>query len=682
MTASEARLMEYIAKDKHRFVIPIYQRNYDWDDYQCSQLLKDIREVNSPERVSHFIGSIVFIHDGLYTTAKIKELIIIDGQQRLTTVSLLLIALYQFAKENGQEEVATEILETYLINRFARDGKRSKLWPSQENSVVYTHLLNGVSDETESFTRMRENYERFRLEIDSQDAFNQLYDGLQKLSFVEISLERGKDDPQRIFESLNSTGLALSQADLIRNFVLMGHEREQQEVLFDKYWNLIEEHARDDDGRVNLVSDFVRDFLTLKNKKIPRKDAIYEQFKLKYEKLGDQVEPVLQELLRYARQYGKLVNPTRESNSAIRRELHYLKMLKVNTSYPFMMRVYDDYERERIDRQTFIDVLKLVQSFVTRRFIVGLPTNALNKIFMRLYDDIRQDDYLPSLERSLVRMKGTQRFPDDKETKKALREKDIYNIKSSNRLYLLDRIENHKNREPVSFEHLTTEHIFPQNPNKEWKQELSEEDYELMSDAYLHQLGNLTLSGNNGSLGNVSFLRKRDMNYRKGEQGYAFSNLWLNGYLKVLDHWDVEAFKSRHKRMIGRAMQVWEYPEVNESMDMDTREELTIFEVEDPTGYQVEYATFGGRRIEPRSVKEFYVEVLSWMFAQDPHPMKRPEVAETVYLEHTKDGASRNDHIGNNYVVDTANSSRVKFDRLQTVLTAYDMDKEVLVKLG
>jgi uncharacterized protein with ParB-like and HNH nuclease domain len=682
MKATESKINEFLATPKTRFVIPIYQRNYDWQDHQCSQLYSDICNVAKDEsRQSHFVGSIVYLQDGVYSASDVKELVVIDGQQRLTTLSLVYIALYQFAEGHGLEEEAAELKETYLINRFVKD-RQEKLWQTEENDRIYQRLIRNQSEEGESFSRIRENFAYFKELIRDEAAYRMVKEGMGKLSFVDISLERGKDDPQRIFESLNSTGLALSQADLIRNYILMGHVREEQGRLYIEYWKEIEKNARDDESRTNLVSDFARDMLTFKNKRIPRKNLVYDTFKIRFpEREKKEVESLLKEMRRYSEYFGKLTNPTREADVQIRLELEYIRQLEINVSYPFLLQVYDDYQTAVINKEEFISVLQLIQRFAWRRFLVNLPTNALNKIFMRLYEEVRQDDYIPSLERAIVRKKGTQRMPTDAEVKSSLRERDFYNIRSKNRSYYLDRLENHNNRERVATDHLTVEHIFPQKPTPAWKKSLMMEDYEAFQDKHLHQLGNLTLSGNNGSLSNRAFKEKKTLNTGGKEQGYAFSRLWLNRDLMKLDTWTVADFKTRHNRLIKRTLEIWPYPEVEVMEDVGTQDEMTIFEIDDPTGYKVKYAKIGTETIEPKSVKEFYITVLSRLFAGNPNPMMQPEVSGTILLERNDPNAFDNEHIGRGYSVDASNSSWVKFKRLETVLNAYDLEDFVRVKL-
>lgn len=547
MKANETRVEEFLSSNKTHFVIPVYQRNYDWTVAQCKQLLDDILETGRSDKMNaHFIGSIVYIHDDVYTTSRIKELIIIDGQQRLTTLTLIYIALYKLAIELNDDSLRHEINETFLINKFASEEEKLKLRPTENNNEALKYLLRDDNvEEFVGYSRLIDNYEYFKRRIVKEN-IDVVMKGLSKLMFVEISLDREKDDPQRIFESLNSTGLELTQADLIRNYILMGLKHNDQKKIYKDYWEIIEKNAREESSNTSRVSDFIRDYLTLENKKIPNKNKVYEEFKEKYPtSTVKNLEEVLGDLKSLVRHYNKLINPKNESDIDIRHQLRYIDKLEINVAHPFLLKVYDDYSNNVIDKKTFIDVLELVQSFTWRRFILGLPTNALNKIFMNLYDlDRGEYDYLYSIQKTLIQKTGSQRFPKDAEVKDALRVKDVYNIRSKNRTYLLERLENHNNNEKVMIDgnpHITIEHIFPQTPDIKWRSELSEDEYKFIAENYLNTIGNLTLSGNNGSLGNKIFLKKRDM----PEKGYKHSRLWLNRSLSDIEQWNKEEIENR-----------------------------------------------------------------------------------------------------------------------------------------
>ncbi|TDB59103.1 DUF262 domain-containing protein [Arundinibacter roseus] len=448
MKANETKVEDFLSSNKTQFVIPVYQRNYDWTTGQCKQLLDDILEVGESKKMNaHFIGSIVYVHDDVYTATRVKELTVIDGQQRLTTLTLIYLALHRLAKVIQNEGLENEISETYLINKFLPDEEKLKLRPTDNNDRALKYLLRcDENEEYLDFSKLIDNFNYFKGRI-TEDNYQTVLKGLSKLMFVEVSLDREKDNPQRIFESLNSTGLELAQADLIRNYILMGLNPKDQKKIYQSYWEVIEKLAKDETLNLSRVSDFIRDYLTLENKNIPNKGKVYLEFKSKYPTSTlDRLEANLSSIKSLVKHYNKLINPKNESDKELRTQLEFINRLEINVAYPFLMKVYDDYSNSVIDKPTFIKILDLVQTFTWRRFILGLPTNALNKIFMSLYDKVEPANYLYSIQKSLIQRTGVQRFPNNAEVIDALKIKDVYNIKSKNRTYFLERLENFENR--------------------------------------------------------------------------------------------------------------------------------------------------------------------------------------------------------------------------------------------
>jgi uncharacterized protein with ParB-like and HNH nuclease domain len=464
------KIEDFLGQNKTRFMIPVYQRNYDWSTPQCEKLYNDILSIGRNEKEStYFIGSIVYIHDDVYTASRIKELSIIDGQQRLTTLTIIYIVLCHFARLNNYDELFKEIEETYLINKFVQE-ERLKLRSTENNDKALQYLLrNNKSEEFREYSNVIKNYNFFKDKI-TNDNYEDVITGLSKLLIVEISLERGKDDPQKIFESLNSTGLELSQADLIRNYILMGLNHAEQTEIYNSYWKTIEGNANYKLKNESRMSDFIRDFLTLKNNKIPNKNNVYAEFKLNYPIVTvNELKQHLELFRDYSAYYNKMINPNNEIDKEIRLELAYINELESNVSFPFILQVYVDYGNNIITKDTFVSVLKLIQSYIWRRFIVGLPTNALNKIFMSLYDKVDKMNYLHSIQLSLVQRTSYQRFPKNEEVIEALKTKDVYNINLKNTMYLLKRLENYNNSELVILDDgITVDHIFPQNPEIKW----------------------------------------------------------------------------------------------------------------------------------------------------------------------------------------------------------------------
>ena len=688
MKANETKVDKFLATNETTFAIPVYQRNYDWNLVQCKQLLFDIIETGKNEKVNaHFIGSIVYVHDDVYTASGLTELTIIDGQQRLTTITLIFIALYRLAQQLENPTLVSRIHKTYLINEFAPEAEKLKLKPTDNNKEALRHILNSSDgEEFNGYSRIIENFNFFKSHINKEN-FDTVMRGLNKLIFVDIALDRQKDNPQRIFESLNSTGLELSQADLIRNYILMGLSRTNQEKIYKSYWEVIEKNAKDEILNKSRVSDFIRDYLTLINKEIPNKGEVYVKFKSQYPTTTiDELENVLADLKSLVKYYNKLINPKNEIDKDIRTQLEYINRLEINVAFPFLMKVYEDYSNSIIDKPTFISVLNLVQSYTWRRFILGLPTNALNKIFMGLYyhKDFKKEDYLSSIQKILLKLSRVQRFPRNAEVINALKEKDVYNIKPKNRIYLLERLENFNNIEHVVIEgnsDITIEHIFPQNPDPKWKIELGQEEYNFIKENYLNTIGNLTLSGNNGKLGNKPFVEKRDMNIDGKEQGYKFSRLWLNRDLKEKEKWNKEEIEKRANEISERFMKIWEMPEIEIEQESDN-DEVNIFDAEDPKHKKLEYAIFFDQRLEVNQVAKLYIEVFKQLFDLQPETFFTSDIGHKISLSKnpTEDCLRQALPLNDTYFIEGNIDNIGKFDRIKQALTVFGFEDELIIK--
>lgn len=683
MKAAETRIDRFLASSETAFTIPVYQRNYDWTKTQCLQLFKDILSVGEDEsQTAHFIGSIVYVHDDVYSSSGVTELTIIDGQQRLTTLTLIYVAIYRFAVKQNNQQMAQRIFKTYLINEFAVEEEKLKLKPTDNNRMALAQILDpqeGVK--VTGYSRLVENFRYFQDRI-TADNFETVLRGVSKLIFVDIALDRQKDNPQRIFESLNSTGLELSQADLIRNYILMGLPRKEQEKVYKNFWEPIEANARNAELHESRVSDFIRDYLTLKQKDIPNKGAVYEKFKERYPVPNSpELMNALEEIRRLSELYKKLLNPSFEPDPIISREIAYINTLEINTAYPFLLRVYQDYDDGLISKVVFVGVLKLVQSYVWRRLIIGLPTNALNKIFMGLYDRVEMGEYLESIERSLAHRTGTQRFPRDAEVVLNLKDKDMYNTKGRTRLYFFDRLENYQNNEhvDVSAAGITTEHIFPQNPDPAWKSLIASEEYETLRDKYLNTIGNLTLSGNNGKLGNKPFADKKAMNDEGGEQGYIYSRLWLNRDLQQYEEWGVAQVEERANRIAERFLKVWPAPAIEITVTTDS-EEVNIFDAEEPRHKRLDHAVFLGTRLQVTQVTRLYTEVFKQLIELQPEAFHETKLGERIQLSADPQTLRQALQIADSYYIEGNIDSTLKFDRLKAALTDLGLEDDLLIK--
>lgn len=686
MKANETRVDKFLGSNETTFAIPVYQRNYDWTRAQCRQLFADILECGNNDDINaHFIGSIVYVHDDVYSASGLTELTIIDGQQRLTTITLIYIALYRLAVELGDNQRENRIQKTYLINEFANDEEKLKLKPTENNKAALRHILN--NDEVidfKGYSKIIENFTFFK-ECITKENLEVVLKGLSKLIFIDISLDRQKDNPQRIFESLNSTGLELSQADLIRNYILMGLSRVHQDRVYKDYWEIIELNAKDETTNESRVSEFIRDYLTLKNKTIPKKADVYNKFKEQHPTTTlDDLQHVLSELKSLVKFYNKLSNPKNEPDLEIRTHLEYINKIEVNVAFPFLMKVYEDYGNQVIDKYVFISTLRLVQSFTFRRLILGLPTNALNKIFMSLYERVEHGNYLASIQKALMQRVGAQRYPRDAETINAIKEKDVYNMKPKNRVYLFERLENHQNNELVQIEgnsDITIEHIFPQNPDAKWKVELGADEYDFIKENYLNTIGNLTLSGNNGKLSNKTFIEKKEMNVDGAEQGYMFSRLWLNRDLKHETCWTRAQIEKRADLLAKRFIEVWELPKIEIDYQIQS-DEISIFDAEDPTFKKLEYAIFFNQKLEVNQVSKLYIEVFKILFDLQPDAFFSSEIKSRINLSRnpSQDGLRKPVAINDAYYIETNMDNVNKFDRIKQALTILDLEDELMIK--
>ena len=678
MKANELPIIDFLQAANVQFVIPVYQRNYDWTNNECKELLNDIISVETTERGTHFIGSIVFIHEGTYSTSEVKELVIIDGQQRLTTINILYVALYRFAKENNMKQDADRLHNMFLTNQYVeQESSKLKLKQTDTNSSAFKAIMNGTENEFGIFSNVIENFNYFKLLI-TKENFTIILNGLKRLIFVEISLERGKDDPQRIFESLNSTGLELSQSDLIRNYILMDLDPKNQNKVFDQIWNPIEENARNLMKQKSLVSDYIRDYLTLRNKKIPNKNKVYLEFKKLYAIKDEAYYQELESIKSLSTHYKKFINPSTVEEAHVRRELEYISRLEINVAYPFLLQVFEDEENGIITDEDLVKILKLIQSYAWRRFVVGLPTNALNKIFMTLYSEIDSEDYVDSIALALIKRSGSSKFPTDEDLKSALRDKDLYSIQSKNKNYMFELLENFNNREHVntSNENITIEHIFPQNPNQDWVDNISSDDYFQFKEKYVNTIANLTLSGNNGALSNKSFIEKKTMNKEGKEQGYKYSRLWLNDFLKTIENWNIVNYNKRFDLVYSRFLKIWEYPSIE--IPESKNNEENIFNSESPRNKKLEYFIFEDNKVEEEFIGQMYLYIIEKLYEKNAQLLI--ESKNILKMTRSELDFRTPQELQSGYFIELHTNSNYKFRILKKLLVVFELEDELQIK--
>lgn len=558
MKATAANLLSLI-KGPKQFVIPIYQRTYSWQIAQCQKLLNDILRISYDDSIpGHFVGSIVYFQEGIQTVSDVPQLLVIDGQQRLTTVSLLIAAMAEFLQHDEGtriDTIAIKLKNYYLLNAEESGDLRYKLLLTRKDKETLINLLKNVPPPADSSQRIIENLDFFRRQI-TKESIATIYNGVQRLFVVDVALEKDKDNPQLIFESLNSTGLDLSQADLIRNFVLMGQPLDRQTELYEKYWFPMEQGYGNDYAA--KFDWFMRDYLSVKIGRIPRIDRVYEEFKtyVQTSETTKDVVEIVADIYKFSNYY---VNMTlhKEPDAHLRAGFKNLSRLKVDVSYPFLLPVYNDFATGKLPKEDFTQIVNLVENYVFRRAVCGIPPNSLNKTFANLYKSIRPDNYLESIEAAFQMLDSYKRFPNDAEFENEIVVKDVYNFRSRN--YLLGKLENYGRKEPVNIDEFTIEHILPQNPNlsNEWRAMLGD-NWRQTQEKYLHTLGNLTLTGYNSELSDRPFAEKKRI-----EGGFDDSPLRLNEFLRTVSDWNEEQILNRAVQLAEKATKVWRAPKLS-----------------------------------------------------------------------------------------------------------------------
>ena len=532
-------LIKFFDGSDKRFIIPLYQRNYDWKEENCEQLFNDLLNLHESNRKSHFFGSIVSsIQPGT------EDRYIIDGQQRITTVSLLLIAMVNAQKEGLIEAVDSKLVEKifkrYLVDEYQEDERKVKLKPIKKDMEAFDALLYKSREQYIKESNVTRNYDFFydRV-IRSELTIDELFETIKKLEVINIRLD-ADDDPQLIFESLNSTGLDLSEADKIRNYLLMSLSPTEQDDLYNRFWNPIEVFTKYD------PSSFVRDYLTMKQGKIGRIDKIYFIFKEYAEGNNMARADLLEDMHHYAKIYSQIDN-AKAGTDKLNQKLSQLRTLDSTIAYPFFMAFFDYASKNDLPESEICRVIDVIESYWARRIICNLPSNALNKVFATLHRDVlnyigkvvsdNKPTYIDVLTYILLKKGRSSIFPSDEDVKTDFATRQVYKIPANARMFILERLENRDNNERhdvvkgLSEKKISIEHIMPQTLSEQWKKDLGPE-WERIHQTYLHTMANLTLTAYNSQYSNLTFFEKRDM-----EKGFKESAFRLNNYLKSCDKW-------------------------------------------------------------------------------------------------------------------------------------------------
>ena len=671
-------LVKFLEGADNRFIIPVYQRNYDWKQDNCKQLYNDLIKVIKDNRESHFFGSIV---SSLYDGHGSSEYLIIDGQQRITTISLLLLAVVNLAKEKIEELESPKLLDkiwkTYLIDEYVEENK-IRLKHVKHDSEAFEKLLFSTKEEYDNSSNVTQNYLYFynRIKEQKELTLDEIYQSVTKLVIIDIFLHK-EDNAQLIFESLNSTGLELEEGDKIRNFVLMSLDPKIQEDFYKKYWHKIEQNTDYE------VSTFIRDYLTLKQNRISSFKQIYVDFKEYVETNKLEIETTLQDMLNYSIIYRNITHNT-VGNSTVNTVLARINQLEMSVTYPFLLSLFQYSGTNILDNKELTNILEVIEIYLFRRFISGIPTNALNKIFMTLHKDTLKikkeaDAYNEVLIYILLSKTGNGLFPDDDEFIRSFSTKNLYHIVPKNREYLFERLEAGNNLESSNVISkmregvYSVEHIMPQALTPQWKNELGENAEEIQQ-KWLHRIANLTLTAYNSKYSNRSFGDKRDL----PEKGFKESGIKLNQYIAAFAYWTENELKERQNYLNEKALKLWTLPKTDFQPEEKPVDIHSLDEDFDFTGYYIKAYAFNAMPEKVESWREMFVSVVKLIYEKNFAIINRL-ADKPDYLTIVRKPSNGYVQVAESIYLYKDNSTMSKINALKRLFDECKIDKELLL---
>ena len=684
MNGNAQKLIKYLDGASKRFIIPVYQRNYDWKMEHCKQLYDDLVKIIRQNRKSHFFGSIVSVQS---ESGTMEEFLIIDGQQRLTTISLLLLAIYHLLSSgkmvSRDHQLTDKILKKYLIDEYEPEEKRIKLKPIKNDQKAFGILF----DQDEEYipdSNLTINYRYFydRIQHGELD-IDELFDAICKLEIINISLNH-EDNPQLIFESLNSTGLNLSEGDKIRNYILMGLPNDQQTKFYEKYWNRIESYTDYD------VSSFVRDYLSIKQQSTPNMNSVYPTFKKYVEdaEVAD-IEPLLKDLLEYAKRYTFLIKGG-HSDERLNSCIYRLNRLSTSITRPFLLEVIRLSESGALTADELIEVFHFTESYLFRRAICDLPTNALNKIFLLLHREIIRFDgdeshYVEKFKYALLSKRERTRFPSDEEFAECMSTRNIYGMNPKNKLYLFERLENSETSETKDvWGHLdrgeySIEHIMPQHLTAAWIVSLGD-NYEAIHTNWLHRLANLTLTAYNSCYSNSPFAEKRDMPH-----GFKDSGLRINQWVGRKEQWGLPELEERDQLLKNTVIGIWSYPTSNYHPQKKQMDAIALDEDVILTGRVLSKYSFKGAEQPVASWADMYQQVITMLHSENKAVLTKlavsqdPAVDLSLHFSMSPTSFNSCRQIDTDLYVWTGTDTQYKINNLRKIFAIFDVPESELV---
>ena len=650
----------------------------------CKQLYDDLVKIIRQNRKSHFFGSIVSVQS---ESGTMEEFLIIDGQQRLTTISLLLLAIYHLLSSgkmvSRDHQLTDKILKKYLIDEYEPEEKRIKLKPIKNDQKAFGILF----DQDEEYipdSNLTINYRYFydRIQHGELD-IDELFDAICKLEIINISLNH-EDNPQLIFESLNSTGLNLSEGDKIRNYILMGLPNDQQTKFYEKYWNRIESYTDYD------VSSFVRDYLSIKQQSTPNMNSVYPTFKKYVEdaEVAD-IEPLLKDLLEYAKRYAFLIKGG-HSDERLNSCIYRLNRLSTSVTRPFLLEVIRLSESGALTADELIEVFHFTESYLFRRAICDLPTNALNKIFLLLHREIIRFDgdeshYVEKFKYALLSKRERTRFPSDEEFAECMSTRNIYGMNPKNKLYLFERLENSETSETKDvWGHLdrgeySIEHIMPQHLTAAWIVSLGD-NYEAIHTNWLHRLANLTLTAYNSRYSNSPFAEKRDMPH-----GFKDSGLRINQWVGRKEQWGLPELEERDQLLKNTVIGIWPYPTSNYHPQKKQMDAIALDEDVILTGRVLSKYSFKGAEQPVASWADMYQQVITMLHSENKAVLTKlavsqdPAVDLSLHFSMSPTSFNSCRQIDTDLYVWTGTDTQYKINNLRKIFAIFDVPESELV---
>lgn len=683
MKGSETKLVAYMQGASKRFVIPVYQRNYDWKTENCKQLYDDLVKVVRNKRKSHFFGSIVSVYN---PDGENDEFLIIDGQQRLTTISILLLAMYNLLIKgivvSEKPNLSERIYETYLVDKWQDDDTRIKLKPVKNDRTAFGKLFDDESEHIKD-SNLTINYKFFYDRIQKEDiSIDELFDSLSRLEIISITLNQD-DNPQLIFESLNSTGVALSEGDKIRNFILMGLPAREQNEYYEKYWNKIEMYTD------YQVSAFIRDYLSVKQQAIPSMQRVYYTFKTYVEEMELGTEPLLIDLLAYAKRYEVLIKGN-TLNKALNACIYRLNRLETTVTRPFFLEVLRLYNESKLTVEEVSEIFVVTENYLFRRTICDLPTNALNKVFLTLHKDIvrydgTEDDYISKFKYALLAKRERARFPGDAEFAEAFSNRQVYLMNSKNKIYILERLENHGTAEDKDvYRHFddgdySIEHIMPQHLTPIWVKELGE-DYLTIHETWLHRIANLTLTAYNSKYSNSAFEDKKTM-----KNGFLESGIRMNQMIAQKSRWTLAELEERSAQLLKRALGVWSAPYTEFKPAEKQMDSVTLDEDTDLSGRIIARFNYKNTEQPVTSWVDMFERVIKILHTEDKSILAKlasstgKEGDLSIWFSSVANELRRDMEIDDGIYVERNTSTSTKISILRRLFKLFDADQSDLV---